>query len=74
MMSAHSLGATTAQDTALEPSQGYSPTQDTVLCIGWKVASDCRKILLARQHVILTGDREREVRYVVLAAARGYKP
>ena len=73
-MSAHPLGATTAQDAALEPPRGHSPAQDTVLCIGWKVANDCRKILMARQHVILTGDQEREVRYVVLAAARGYKP
>jgi hypothetical protein len=73
-MSAHSLGAATAQDAALEPSPGHSPAQDTVLCIGWKVASDCRKILMARQHVILTGDQEREVRYIVLVTARGYRP
>ena len=47
---------------------------DVVLCIGWKITGRDHA-LLARPHAVVWRDTgQPEVRYLVLAAARGFTP
>ncbi len=72
-MSAYVRGDTAAR-IAPPASTSAGDTVDMVLCIGWKITGRDHA-LLARPHAVVWRDMgQPEVRYLVLAAARGFTP